>query len=516
MTSTGESTAAHYDAVVVGAGSAGCLAAERLSADGSRRVLLVEAGPVPTSESAFPPELLDAGSVRGAAPGNPYAWSFPATLTTGRPYGTVRGRILGGSSTINGGYFIRPRAADLDAWARLGGQQWSAAATLGPLVALEDDRDEPASAIHGKGGPIPVQRTPLDHPAAAVFRAAAADHGFADDPDKNAEEPPGFGPVPSNVADGVRRNAGLAFVLPALARANLTVLGGATVDRIVTERGRAVGVQLRRGGVLERIDAPLVVVCAGAVKTAHLLMLSGIGPAAVLSRLGIEVVADAPRIGQAFGDHAQVVLQWQPRRPSPAPAAAWLGGALHSDGVEVLGTLTPMAALLDAAHATDEHPLALMTSVMTPSNTGVIQVRSAHPSVAPHLNYRYLSSDDDRRRMREAVRLSVDLLRSRAWSEASLGDSAPQGRMLADDRELDAWVHANLGTSLHTCSTVPFGGDDAPVDGWGRVRGVQGLVVADTSIVPTVPTRGPAVTALLVGAVVGGALAHGLAAEATA
>lgn len=499
--------AAEYEAVVVGAGTAGCVVAERLTAGGDRRVLLLEAGPTPTTESEFPVELLDAGSVRGAAPDGPYSWTFPALLTNDRPYATVRGRILGGSSTINGGYFIRPRAADLDAWARLGGQQWSSDATLAQLIALEDDRDEPASAIHGKGGPIPVERTSLRHPATRLFAAAAAELGFPADPDKNAEEPAGFGPVPTNVDRGVRRNAGMAFVLPAERRPNLTVVGGALVDRVIIQRGRAVGVALRRDGVAQTVRAPLVVVCAGAVKSAQLLMLSGIGPASILSGLGLPVVVDAPRVGSSFGDHPQVMIQWWPRHPSSAPAGEWLGGVLHTPDVEVLGTLKPMAALLDAGHAADEHPLALMTSVMTPRDTGVVALGSADPDVPPRLDYHYLSSEADRRRMREAVRLSADLLRSKSWSEGSAGDSAPDGRLLADDRELDAWIHEHLGTSLHTCGTVPFGGEDAPVDGWGRVRGVEGLVVADTSILPTAPRRGPAVSAMLVGAVVGDALA---------
>ncbi|GAB3392415.1 mycofactocin system GMC family oxidoreductase MftG [Humibacter soli] len=519
-------TTDEYDAIVVGAGSAGCVVADRLSADGSRRVLLLESGVVPRAESEFPPELLDAGTVRGAAPDGAHSWTFPALLTSDRPYGTVRGRILGGSSTTNGGYFIRPRRSDLEAWARLGGEQWSPAATLGEFIALEDDRDAPpsragdAGEIHGRGGPIPVERTDLGHPAAALFGAAATELGFLDDPDKNAEEPPGFGPVPCNVSLSVRRNAGMSFVLPALRRPNLTVRGGATVVRVLVEHGRAVGVEVRGPGSYGRgvrgvVRAPLVVMCAGAVKSAQLLMLSGIGPERRLSALGVPVVVDASRVGQSFGDHPQVVIEWQPERPTSAPPGGWLGGALHTDGVEVLGTLKPMAALLDADHADDESPLALMTSVMTPSNHGVVWLRSADPDEPPRLDYHYLSTGEDRRRMRDAVRLSVELLRTTAWSKGSARDTAPDPRTLADDALLDAWVREHLGTSLHTCGTIPFGDDAAPVDVFGHVRGVDGLVVADTSILPTAPTRGPAVAALLVGAIVGRALADSHAGAAT-
>jgi predicted dehydrogenase (TIGR03970 family) len=507
-----------YDVIVVGAGSAGCVVAERLSADGSRRVLLLESGPTPLAESEFPPELLDAGTVRGAVPDGPYSWTFPSLLTSDRPYGIVRGRILGGSSTTNGGYFIRPRRADLESWARLGGERWSAAATLGELIALEDDRDAPfhahvAGEIHGRSGPIPVQRTDLHHPASVLFGAAAGELGFPADPDKNADRPPGFGPVPCNVSRGVRRNAGMSFILPALDRPNLTVRGDSTVTRVIFARERTVGVEVRgawpTGSVsLGAVRAPLVVVCAGAVKSAQLLMLSGIGAEQTLSALGVPVVADAPRVGQAFGDHPQIAIEWRPGIPSPAPPGGWLGGALHTDGVEVLGTLKPMAALTDTEHLRDESPLALMASVMAPSNHGVVTLTSADPAVPPRLDYHYLASGEDRRRMRDAVRLCVDLLRTRAWSEGSTGDSAPVPRTLADDDLLDDWIRARLGTSLHTCGTIPFGGDDAPVDGLGRVRGVEGLVVADTSILPTAPTRGPAVAALLVGAVIGRALAQ--------
>ncbi|WP_348787302.1 mycofactocin system GMC family oxidoreductase MftG [Leifsonia sp. NPDC080035] len=490
-----------FDAVVVGGGSAGCVVAERLSRDPSRRVLLVEAGMVPGASEGFPPDLMDSASVAGIADPR-FVWRFPGVLTAQRPYDTVRGRVAGGSSTVNGGYFIRPTRADLLEWAAIGGSHWSPGRVLPLLRALEDDRDFAASAVHGTGGPFPVHRDGADTPIARTFAAAAARLGFPPEPDKNAWAEPGIGPVPRNVRDGARVNAASAILLPILDRPNLTVVGDTEVRRVTTAAGRTTGVEIRGPAGGQSITAPQVVLCAGAIASARLLLVSGVGPAAELDRLGIPVVVDAPRIGAGFGDHPQLVVQWRPRHAVPAPDGSWLGAALHTEGAELLATLVSPSALVGGP---DDGTRTLMTSVMAPRNGGRLAVVAETGEAT--LDYGYLATAQDRRRLRELLRLTAELLHSKEWRSEADWTDLPSRFDLNDDDALDAWIRGRIGTSLHTCGTVPFGGDDAPVDGWGRLRGLEGLVVADTSILPAAPRRGPAVSALLVGSVIGSALA---------
>jgi choline dehydrogenase-like flavoprotein len=269
------------------------------------------------------------------------------------------------------------------------------------------------------------------------------------------------------------------------------------------------------------VRAGEVVVCAGAFASPHLLHLSGIGPRRELQRLGIPVVHDAPAVGSRFGDHPQVVMEWMPRRPMPAPTGSWLGGALHlssSDGehpgdLEILQSLVPMAGLVGGRVSVPGAPLAFLVSVQTPRTSGRLRTRSADPATPPSIDYGYLGTADDRRRLREAVRAAATLVTTGAFDEVSLGLAHPGQDVWNDDGLLDRWIDGRLGTSHHTCGTVPMGpaGDPgAAVDGYGRVHGVRGLRVADTSILPTAPLRGPAATAVLIGALVADAMRRDL------
>jgi choline dehydrogenase-like flavoprotein len=537
------------DVVVVGAGGSGAPLAARLSADPGREVLLIEAGPVPDKPAGFPSELLDARLVPGAWQRGAPVWSYPARLTPDRPYTIVRGRYAGGSTTVNGGYFVRARRDDFDRWAAAGNDAWSFDRMRPFLRRLETDLDHGACDVHGGSGPVKVRRTSLDHPAAAAFRAAARELGFPDEPDKNDQSAPGFGPVPTNTVDGIRINTAISYLLDAFPRPNLTVTGDRTVRRVLVERGRAVGVETDRGGVREVVAAGEVVLCAGAFGSAQLLMVSGIGPRADLERLGIRVVRDAPGVGSRFGDHPQIAVEWFPARELPAAEGTWLGGCLHlpsaggpdAGDLEILQSLTPMADLIagrparpnrprPSAHLPDSPPsgspspspapprepaapLPFLVSVQTPRPYGRLRLVSADVSVAPRVDYGYLSTPDDRRRAREAVRTTMALLATRAFGAVARGSAGPDPRELDDDHALDQWIRARLGTSVHACASAPMGPPDdryAVVDQYGRVHGVRGLRVADTSILPAAPLRGPAATAVLIGEVVAHAMRHEL------
>jgi choline dehydrogenase-like flavoprotein len=310
-----------------------------------------------------------------------------------------------------------------------------------------------------------------------------------------------------NVADGVRVNTAMAYLSPRRGLPGLTVRGGVRVLRVVTEAGRAVGVETS-DGVLRAAE---VVLSAGAVGSPHLLLLSGIGPADELRRAGIGVVADVPGVGRDFSDHPNVYVGFLPARPLPLPMGRLpLSGVLHATSsgsgvpgdLELLPWLTPFSRITGGPADPHTDELVIGVGLQRPESRGRLALGDADAFAPPRLTYRYLEAEGDRRRLREGVRLAAGLLRSRALAPLVATRTTLPDVVLDSDDELDAWVRSHLATAVHLSGSARMGPDTdggAVVDQELRVRGVAGLRVVDTSVMPRVTSRGPAATAVMIG-----------------
>ncbi|MEI2699814.1 MAG: GMC family oxidoreductase N-terminal domain-containing protein [Microthrixaceae bacterium] len=493
--------------LVVGAGSAGATLAARLARLGVGSVALVDAGP-DTSTGGGPAWLSDPDRL-GAAD-DPLVARTPLRSGDPDPTGAapvgelLSGRLVGGSSAVNSAYFVRATDSDLVRWSHVG-PSWAPAGWLEAYRAVESDRDM-VGPRHGSDGAVPVsRRSRPTHPVTAALFAAAEGSGIAAHPDLNDGGELGWGLLPRNV-DG-RRRVGSGAMLADPLPDGLSVHGGVDVERIVFQGSRVVGVDASVDGRSERLDASTVVISAGAVGSADLLWSSGIGPAEALRAAGRHVVQDAPGMGRRVSNHAAIELMWRPlRKLDQGPL---LQGVVHfavGDGqpVEVLATCRPYGV------ATGEHPgdsvLSLRVSPMRPRSVGSISWSGDLAVVEG----RYLADPVDRTVLRSAVRQVTAWAHGEAFGDL-LGEwSGPGPVTLTSDEELDSWVAAHLGTSMHLCSTAPAGQSDDPsavVDEWGRVRGVEGLHVVDCSILPDVPSRGPAFTAMALGELLAPAVA---------
>nr|WP_198429184.1 mycofactocin system GMC family oxidoreductase MftG [Nocardia bovistercoris] len=480
--------------MIVGAGTAGCLLAARLSERPEHRVHVVEAGPVWSDVRAVPSEVLRA-DVMPIGPESPWVWRYPARLADAGPDSgsrdvdaeLVRGRLLGGSGAVNGGYFVRAIAEDFAAWsAAVGGSAlWSPDAVFPVYRQIERDLDFGAAPGHGDDGPVPVRRTSNPAPAGLEFAAAAAAAGFPEIPDLNA--PPeslpriGFGPVPCNVEDGVLVGTGPACLLPVAGRPNLTVAGAITVTRIRFRGDRAVGVEFVARGRAGVLDADRVVVCAGAVESAALLLRSGIGDPTRLRELGIPVVAPAP-VGEWFTDHPEIGVEYR-RAGIARGTGVPVEYVLHHDAIEI----RPYAFGFGADPDTHRVGVALMR----PRAAGRLRLVSADPTAPPRLEHRYLSSASDRDALRAGVALAADLIAAIPGARLS-----PGWRGRVEDRAL----YADLATSQHLSGTCRMGAADderAVVDERCRVRGVRGVSVVDLSVAPVALSRGPQATVMM-------------------
>jgi choline dehydrogenase-like flavoprotein len=508
-----------FDYVIVGAGSAGCVLANRLSADPGVRVALIEAGP---SDRGFLARLLinvPAGVF--ATIGSPrYNWLYqyePDPAVGGQPIFCPRGRVLGGSSAINGMIYIRGNPRDYDGWAAGGADGWSWREVL-PYFLKSENFEGGASELHATGGELNVARQRDPHPISEAFLSAAEQLQFTRTLDFNGPEQDGFGYWHVNQRNGERLSSSRAFLHPASSRPNLTIVTGALTRRVLIENGRAVGVEIARAGAVERISAAReVIVSGGTVNSPQILMLSGIGPAAELKKHGIEVVRDLPGVGENLQDHQDVMLCYSSPRHTlygmSWKALPWMlaspfrylfqrKGPFSTNTVESGGHVRSRPGLdqpdlqfiLGPEYMNQNrsipvgHGFSFHVSLLQPKSRGRLALASADPAAKPKLYANFLS--DAGGEDLEALVRGVKMIRRIAASpamDAYRGEEIQPGPKVETDDEIRQFARDTLGTTFHPAGTCRMGRDDmAVVDPELKVRGVAGLRVVDASVMPNV------------------------------
>ena len=504
-----------FDVVIVGSGSSGGTLAGRLSENDQRTVLVLEAGLVYESVDALPPVLRDPADVSGGMPGSTHNWDLFGEFADGFTAPVARGKVMGGSSSINAAYFIRGTPANFDEWSALGNTEWGYEQVLPFLRRSESDKDFPQDARHhGTSGPIPVHREAVDRSPrfTEAFTAAAASLGFPFEQDKNGAGSGGVGPVPTNNFDGLRVGTAVGYLIPALGRPNLTVQGGAHVTRLLIEAGRCRGVEAVVDGRPQRFYAGEVVLCAGALRTPQLLMVSGLGPAEQLRPLGIKVLVDLCGVGQNLMDHPKMSTTWtfdggfppMPGRNVMTSNLNWTAtGSAQEGDLEILPFVATRAAMgLGSAADTVNLSPAVQVSVMQEDSRGEVRLISDDPFVAPRLTWNFFREESDRVRIREAMLTLRAIYGSASMRAIGARLLELDDEDLANDKAMDAWMRSHLNYAGHPSCTAKMGPESDPttvVDQYGRVRGVEGLRICDQSAFPKLTSRGPAATAIMFG-----------------
>lgn len=505
------------DYVIVGAGSAGCAMAYRLSAAG-HSVLVIEFGGTDAGPLIQMPAALSYPMNMSR-----YDWGYstePEPHLGGRKLVTPRGKVIGGSSSINGMVYVRGHAGDYEHWAESGAEGWNYADVLPYFKRMESWHDGGHGGDpdwRGKDGPLHVTRGPRDNPLHAAFVESGRQAGYQVTGDYNGQQQEGFGPMEQTVWKGQRWSAANAYLKPALKRENCTLVNG-LAQKVVIENGRAVGVEIKRGNKLETIRANReVILAASSLNSPKLLMLSGIGPAAHLAEHGIDVVADRPGVGQNLQDHLELYLQMAASQPitlfkywnllgKAMIGAQWLftrkglGASNQFESAAFIRSkagvkypdiqyhFLPIAVRYDGQAAAEGHGFQAHVGPMRSGSRGSVTLRSADPAEAPKILFNYMSTDQDWEDFRTCIRLTREIFAQDAFKPFVKHEIQP-GKALQSDDELDGFIREHVESAYHPCGTCRMGRADDPmsvVDPECRVIGVDGLRVADSSIFPRI------------------------------
>jgi choline dehydrogenase len=506
-----------FDYVIVGAGAGGCVLAARLTEDPSIKVLLLEAGGPDSSLYMHMPL-----GWRQIWRGPMHNWNFysePEPFADNRKFLAPRGKTLGGSTSINGMLYVRGHPRDYDEWRQLGAEGWSYADVL-PYFKKAEGSWRGEGKFHGGSGPTGVARIDTTGLHYDAFMAAAREAGHKVTDDINGELPEGFTPVDITVKNGVRSSAANGYLKPAMKRKNLVVRTGALAHRILLEKGRAIGVEYSRGSAIEHVRADReVLLCGGAYNSPQLLLLSGIGPADEIAAHAIPVAHELPGVGKNLQEHILTFIQFATKEPvtfqnhlrldkAAMAVAQWVlthSGPMANQPLTALGFVRSRPDLerpdleifcnpvrLDAdlwfpvVKPALQHAFEACPSLLHPLSRGEVTLRSANPADHPRIQFNFLKEPEDRRAMREGVRIVRDM-----YSKGPLGRMIDKeikpGPEASTDAELDAYIRSSMDLDHHPTSTCAMGGDPmSVVDPQLRVHGLQGLRVVDASVMPRV------------------------------
>lgn len=504
-----------YDYIIVGAGSAGCVLANRLSANTQHKVLLVETGGSDKSIFIQMPTAL-------SIPMNTdkYAWQFhtePEPYLDDREMHCPRGKVLGGSSSINGMVYVRGHARDFDEWAEHGAEQWDYQHCL-PYFKRAEDWYEGANAYRGEDGPLGTNNgNQMQTPLYTAFIEAGKQAGYAETLDYNGAQQEGFGPMHMTVQGGKRCSAARAYLDPVKHRDNLTIVTLATVEKVLLEGKVAKGIQFTgKDGTEKAFASKAVILSAGSIGSPHLLQLSGIGNRDVLEKAGIDCQHHLPGVGENLQDHLEFYFQFYCKEPVTLNrkldwfskgliGARWLlfkdglGATNHfescgfirsKEGVEwpdLQYHFLPAAMRYDGKSAVKGDGFQVHIGHNKPKSRGFVHVKSADPSQAPAIQFNYLQHQDDIEGFRACVRLTREIINQPAFDKYR-GEEIQPGKQVQTDEEIDAFVRRAVESAYHPSCSCKMGEDDmAVVDSQTRVHGIANLHVVDSSIFPTIP-----------------------------